>query len=59
MDAGYKKIFGFILGIVYIAVGVFCYFKIGLEKPWREILMILFLMYGSWRLYRAYSLKTE
>ena len=46
-----------ILGLTYIGLGVFIFFKKIVVSPWSEILALLFIAYGSWRSYRALMKK--
>jgi hypothetical protein len=48
-----RKVFGAALGIVYIGMGIFGYLRLIQESPWKEFFLILFVVYGAWRLYRA------
>lgn len=47
------KIFLFLLGLTYIGIGVFIFIKHILDSPWCEILSVLFIVYGVWRIYRS------
>lgn len=51
------KIFLFLLGVTYIGIGVYIFSKRILEPPWSEILSILFVVYGMWRVYRSLMKK--
>ena len=54
MDGGtLKQVFLLLLGLTYIALGVFIFLKKIIESPWGEILGILFAGYGLWRVYRS------
>jgi hypothetical protein len=48
-----KKLFGYLLGAVYIIMGIFGYLKLIPESPYKEMFLVLFVVYGAWRLYRA------
>jgi hypothetical protein len=59
MDADkIRQFFLLLLGLTYIAVGVFIFVKRAIPfSPWGEILSLLFVLYGSWRSYRALKKK--
>ncbi len=49
-----KRFFLVALGLTYIGLGIFMFVKnIIPYSPWGEILYILFVVYGAWRVYRA------
>ena len=49
-----RQAFLLLLGLTYIGVGVFIFLKKAIPySPWGEILSVLFVLYGSWRSYRA------
>ena len=49
-----RKIFLILLSLAYLSLGCFLLIKkVFNEWPYDLALGILFLMYGSWRLYRA------
>jgi hypothetical protein len=52
-----KKITGYLVGLSIIAMGIASYFFKFLDSPAKEALLILFSIYGVWRLYRAYNLE--
>jgi hypothetical protein len=52
-----RRIFFLILGLTYVIAGTFIYIKKMLPAPWGFVLLIAFLAYGSWRIYRAINLK--
>jgi hypothetical protein len=54
MTDSIRKGFLLLLGVCYVALGIFLFFRkvIGLF-PWDQILAGLFVIYGSWRMYRA------
>ncbi|MBK9984785.1 MAG: hypothetical protein IPP15_20885 [Saprospiraceae bacterium] len=51
------KVFLFLLGLTYIGIGVYIFSKKILESPWSEILSIMFVVYGLWRVYRSIMKK--
>jgi hypothetical protein len=59
MDADkIRQAFLLVLGLTYIGVGVFIFIKKAIPySPWGEILALLFVLYGSWRSYRALKKK--
>jgi len=49
-----RQAFLLLLGLTYIGVGVFIFLKKAIPySPWGEILSVMFVLYGSWRSYRA------
>jgi hypothetical protein len=60
MDADkIRKIFLLVLGLTYIGLGIFMYIKQVVPiSPWGEILSIAFVLYGSWRVFRALAKKS-
>jgi hypothetical protein len=48
-----RRLFLLLLGLTYIGLGIFIYFKKVIVSPWGEILAIMFFAYGSWRVYRS------
>jgi hypothetical protein len=56
MNENLKKIFGYLLGLIYLGIGIFGYYNFDFTTPYREGFLILFIVYGIWRLYRAYKL---
>jgi hypothetical protein len=52
-----RRIFYLVLGLTYIAAGIFFYVRKLLPAPWGIILLIAFTLYGGWRIYRAFNLK--
>lgn len=52
-----RQVFLLALGVTYIGLGVFIFFKKIVASPWSEILALLFIAYGSWRSYRALMKK--
>jgi len=60
MDAlAIRRIFYLVLGLAYVAAGIFIYIRKLLPSPWGIVLLIAFTAYGSWRMYRAFKLKNE
>jgi hypothetical protein len=61
MDAGkIRRVFLFLLGLTYIGLGIFMFVKKVIPiSPWGEILCLMFVLYGSWRTYRAISSAPE
>ena len=58
MDAGtIRQVFLLLLGLAYIILGVYIFLKKIIGSPWSEILALLFVIYGSWRAYRAIMKK--
>ncbi|MFZ1678289.1 MAG: hypothetical protein WAT91_13505 [Saprospiraceae bacterium] len=51
------RVFLFLLGLTYIGIGVYIFSKRILDSPWSEILSILFVVYGTWRVYRSFMKK--
>ncbi|MEP6794790.1 MAG: hypothetical protein ABJB16_10725 [Saprospiraceae bacterium] len=51
------RVFLFLLGLTYIGIGVYIFSKRILDFPWSEILSILFVVYGMWRVYRSFMKK--
>jgi hypothetical protein len=47
-----------ILGLTYLIAGVFIYIRKILPAPWGMVLLIVFTVYGTWRMYRAFKLKS-
>jgi hypothetical protein len=53
-----RQIFLLLLGATYIGLGIFMYVKKVIPiSPWGEILCLMFVIYGSWRAYRAVMKK--
>jgi hypothetical protein len=42
-----------LLGLAYIVLGIYIFLKKIVASPWSEILALLFVIYGTWRSYRA------
>lgn len=60
MDAlAIRRAFYLILGLAYVAAGIFIYIRQLLPSPWGIVALIAFVAYGSWRMYRAFKLKNE
>jgi hypothetical protein len=59
MNAGnIRQVLFLLLGLTYIGVGIFIFIKKAIPySPWGEILSIMFILYGSWRAYRALKRK--
>ena len=53
-----RRLFFLILGLAYMVAGVFIYIKNILPAPWGLILLMIFTIYGSWRIYRGFNLKS-
>jgi uncharacterized membrane protein len=53
-----RRIFYLFLGLAYLVAGVFIYLRKMLPDPWGIVLLIVFTVYGSWRMYRAFKLKS-
>jgi len=53
-----RRFFFLFLGLTYLVAGVFIYARKMLPDPWGIILLIVFTAYGSWRIYRAFKLKS-
>lgn len=55
MDADkIRQLFLLLLGATYIGVGIFILIKKVIPvSPWGEILALVFVLYGSFRIYRA------
>ncbi|MEO6132337.1 MAG: hypothetical protein ABIQ02_10850 [Saprospiraceae bacterium] len=47
------KLFLFLLGLTYIGIGVYLFFRRVIDSPYSEILSVMFVVYGSWRIYRS------
>jgi len=52
-----RQVFLLLLGLTYIVLGVYIFLKKIIDSPWSEILALLFVIYGSWRSYRALMKK--
>jgi len=53
-----RQIFILLLGLTYMAMGVFIFIrKVVPYSPWGELLSLLFVVYGAWRCYRAVTMK--
>jgi sulfite exporter TauE/SafE len=50
------RVTGYILGAAVIIMGVVSYYVSFLDSPLKEALSILFIVYGLWRIYRAYKM---
>ncbi|HZV68866.1 MAG TPA: hypothetical protein VFG10_04950 [Saprospiraceae bacterium] len=48
------RAFLFLLGLTYIGIGVYIFIRQVLDSPWSEILSIMFVVYGLWRIYRSF-----
>jgi hypothetical protein len=49
-----RRFFLLLLGLTYIGLGIFMFIKKVIPlSPWGEILSLAFILYGSWRAYRA------
>lgn len=61
MDSGkIRRIFLLLLGLTYIGLGVFMFInKVIPVTPWGELLCLMFVLYGSWRAYRAIARTPE
>ncbi len=55
MDADkIRRLFLLLLGVTYIGLGFFIFIKKVIPvSPWGEILSLVFVLYGSYRVYRA------
>ena len=55
MDADkIRRLFLLLLGVTYIGLGIFIFIKKVIPvSPWGEILSLVFVLYGSYRVYRA------
>ncbi len=51
-----KSYFLILLGLLYIILGLYIFTtrKNLTESPWGELLSLLFILYGAWRIYRAF-----
>lgn len=59
MDAiAIRRIFLLVLGLTYLIAGVYIYIRKMLPAPWGMVLLIVFTVYGCWRMYRAFKLKS-
>lgn len=54
-----KYVFLILLGLLYIVLGIYIYWSRNriTVSPWGEITAALFILYGSWRTYRAILLN--
>ena len=53
-----RQLFLLLLGLTYIGVGIFIFIKKVIPvSPWGEILALVFVLYGSFRAYRALRIK--
>jgi hypothetical protein len=49
-----RRLFLLLLGVTYIGLGIFIFIKKVIPvSPWGEILSLVFVLYGSYRVYRA------
>ena len=48
-----RQFFLLLLGLTYIGIGVYIFWKKVIDTPWSEIMAVVFIAYGSWRSYRA------
>jgi hypothetical protein len=48
-----NRVFRLVLGLTYVLLGVFIYIKKVIPEPWDLLLSLAFILYGSWRIYRA------
>lgn len=49
-----RRLFLLLLGVTYIGLGIFIFIKKVIPvSPWGEILSLVFVLYGSYRMYRA------
>ena len=55
MDADkIRRLFLLLLGVTYIGLGIFIFIKKVIPvSPWGEILSLVFVLYGFYRVYRA------
>ena len=53
-----RRIFYLVLGLVYIAAGIFIWWRKVLPEPWGIVLMIVFALYGGWRISRGFRKKS-
>jgi hypothetical protein len=49
----FRQGFLLLLGLAYIVLGIYIFLKKIVASPWSEILALLFVIYGTWRSYRA------
>ncbi len=49
-----RQIFLLLLGLTYIGLGIYFFIAKIIGSPWSEILSVLFVVYGSWRVYRSF-----
>ncbi len=49
-----RQIFLLLLGLTYIGLGIYFFIRKIIDSPWSEILSVLFVVYGSWRVYRSF-----
>ena len=54
-----KKFFLILLALTYIGLAIYLYIHPMLETKFNYALLILFLVYGSWRLYRAIRQRVD
>jgi hypothetical protein len=55
-----RRVFHLILGLTYIGVGVFLFYRKVLDMPpWDTVLAIAFAGYGIWRMYRGSKIGAE
>jgi hypothetical protein len=58
MDAlAIRRVFYLVLGLAYIVAGIFIFIRKILPAPWGLVLLIIFTVYGGWRMYRAFKLN--
>ena len=49
-----RQVFLLTLGLIYIGLGVYIFIIKVIGSPWSEILSVLFIVYGLWRVYRSF-----
>lgn len=53
-----NRTFRLVLGVTYVGLGIFMFFKPILSlPPWDLILSLAFITYGAWRIYRSMMMK--
>jgi len=53
-----RQVFLLVLGLTYIGLGIFIFVKkVFPVSPWGEAISLIFVVYGSWRTYRAIMKK--
>jgi len=53
-----RQVFLLLVGLTYIGLGIFMFIKKVIPvSPWGDVISVIFVVYGSWRTYRAIMKK--